>query len=82
MSQAEIDVTRNKMAGFNCHNRIRFTLKKLVADPNPIAANLKCTASCNFARNQGKGMHSHAGACERGENQGRMNEVDHLRKHL
>lgn len=41
MSQAAIDATLNKVAGFNFHNRSRFTFKKLVADPNHIAANLR-----------------------------------------
>lgn len=41
MSQAAIDVTLNKVAGFNFHNRSQFSFKKLVADPNDIAANLR-----------------------------------------
>ena len=40
MSQAAIDATLNKIAGFNFHNRSQFNFKKLVADPNNIARQL------------------------------------------
>jgi len=35
------DVTLNKIAGFNFHNRSQFDFAKLIADPNHIAANLR-----------------------------------------
>ncbi len=35
------DLTLNKMAGFNFHNRSPFDFAKLMADPNQIAANLR-----------------------------------------
>ncbi|MBA4416464.1 MAG: restriction endonuclease subunit M [Syntrophus sp. (in: bacteria)] len=41
MSEAAIDVTLNKVAGFNFHNRSRFNFKKLTEEPNHIAANLR-----------------------------------------
>jgi type I restriction enzyme M protein len=41
MSAAAIDVALNKVAGYNFHNRSQYTFKKLVADPNNIAANLR-----------------------------------------
>lgn len=41
MSQAAIDVTLHKVAGYNFHNRSQFNFQKLVADPNHIAANLR-----------------------------------------
>lgn len=41
MSQAAIDVTLNKIAGFNFHNRSQFNFKKLTADHTHIAANLR-----------------------------------------
>lgn len=36
-----LDPILNKAAGFNFHNRSNFTFKKLIADPNNIAANLR-----------------------------------------
>jgi type I restriction enzyme M protein len=41
MSEAAIDVTLNKVAGFNFHNRSRFNFKKLTEEPSHIAANLR-----------------------------------------
>jgi type I restriction enzyme M protein len=41
MSQAAIDATLNKVAGFNFHNRSKFNFKKLTEEPNHIAANLR-----------------------------------------
>jgi type I restriction enzyme M protein len=41
MSAAAIDAALNKKAGFNFHNRSQYNFKKLVADPNNIAANLR-----------------------------------------
>lgn len=41
MSQSAIDVTLNKVAGYNFHNRSLYNFKKLVADPDNIAANLR-----------------------------------------
>ncbi|WP_304956621.1 type I restriction-modification system subunit M N-terminal domain-containing protein [endosymbiont of Lamellibrachia barhami] len=35
------DLTLNKIAGFNFHNRSQFDFAKLIADPNHIAANLR-----------------------------------------
>ncbi|MCF6253270.1 MAG: type I restriction-modification system subunit M N-terminal domain-containing protein, partial [Thiomicrorhabdus sp.] len=35
------DLTLNKIAGFNFHNRSQFDFVKLIADPNHIAANLR-----------------------------------------
>ncbi|VAW31043.1 Type I restriction-modification system, DNA-methyltransferase subunit M [hydrothermal vent metagenome] len=35
------DITLNKIAGFNFHNRSQFDFAKLIADPNQIAANLR-----------------------------------------
>jgi len=35
------DLTLNKIAGFNFHNRSQFDFEKLIADPNHIAANLR-----------------------------------------
>ena len=35
------DLTLNKIAGFNFHNRSQFDFTKLIADPNHIAANLR-----------------------------------------
>ncbi len=35
------DLTLNKIAGFNFHNRSRFDFEKMIADPNHIAANLR-----------------------------------------
>jgi type I restriction enzyme M protein len=35
------DITFNKKAGFNFHNRSQFDFDKLIADPNNIAANLR-----------------------------------------
>lgn len=35
------DLTLNKIAGFNFHNRSQFDFDKLIADPNNIAANLR-----------------------------------------
>jgi len=35
------DLTLNKQAGFNFHNRSQFDFAKLIADPNHIAANLR-----------------------------------------
>jgi len=40
-SQSAIDVTLNKVAGHNFHNRSLYNFKKLVADPDNIAANLR-----------------------------------------
>lgn len=41
MSQSTIDVTLNKIAGYNFHNHSQYDFKKLIADPNHIAANLR-----------------------------------------
>jgi type I restriction enzyme M protein len=41
MSQAAIDLALNKVAGYNFHSRSKYNFKKLVADPNNIAANLR-----------------------------------------
>lgn len=41
MSQAAIDATLNKIAGFNFHNRSQFNFKKLAADHTHISANLR-----------------------------------------
>jgi type I restriction enzyme M protein len=35
------DITLNKIAGFNFHNKSQFDFEKLVADPNSIALNLR-----------------------------------------
>ncbi|VAW49599.1 Type I restriction-modification system, DNA-methyltransferase subunit M [hydrothermal vent metagenome] len=35
------DLTLNKVAGFNFHNRSKFDFAKLISDPNHIAANLR-----------------------------------------
>lgn len=41
MTEDAIDLTLNKVAGFNFHNRSMYDFDKLVADPNNIAANLR-----------------------------------------
>ena len=41
MSASTIDATLNKEAGFNFHNHSAYDFKKLVAEPNNIAANLR-----------------------------------------
>jgi type I restriction enzyme M protein len=41
LSDSSKDVTLNKIAGQNFHNRSQFDFTKLVADPNNIAANLR-----------------------------------------
>ncbi len=41
LSDSAKDVTLNKIAGQNFHNRSQFDFAKLVADPNNIAANLR-----------------------------------------
>jgi len=41
MTEEAIDITLNKVAGFNFHNRSKYDFEKLVADPNNIAANLR-----------------------------------------
>ncbi|MFK5987176.1 MAG: class I SAM-dependent DNA methyltransferase [Pseudomonadota bacterium] len=40
-SDSAKDLTLNKIAGANFHNRSQFDFKKLIADPNHIAANLR-----------------------------------------
>jgi type I restriction enzyme M protein len=40
-SEAVIDTTLNKIAGYNFHNRSQYNFKKLTADANHIAANLR-----------------------------------------
>ncbi len=41
MNVQNLDPILNKAAGYNFHNRSQFDFKKLVADPNNIAANLR-----------------------------------------
>lgn len=41
MSIDNLDPILNKAAGYNFHNRSKFDFKKLIADPNNIAANLR-----------------------------------------
>lgn len=41
LSDSAKDVTLNKVAGFNFHNRSQYDFAKLVADPDNIAANLR-----------------------------------------
>jgi len=41
MNEEAIDITLNKKAGFNFHNRSMYDFNRLVADPNNIAANLR-----------------------------------------
>jgi len=41
LSERARDLTLNKIAGFNFHNRSRYDFQKLVADPENIAANLR-----------------------------------------
>lgn len=41
MSIENLDPILNKTAGYNFHNRSQFDFKKLIADPNNIAANLR-----------------------------------------
>ena len=41
LSDSAKDVTLNKIAGHNFHNRSQFDFAKLVADPNNVAANLR-----------------------------------------
>ena len=41
LSDSAKDLTLNKIAGLNFHNRSQFDFAKLVADPNHIAANLR-----------------------------------------
>ena len=41
LSDSSKDVTLNKIAGYNFHNRSQFDFTKLVADPDNIAANLR-----------------------------------------
>ena len=41
MTEDAIDITLNKKAGFNFHNRSKYDFDKLIADPNNIAANFR-----------------------------------------
>ena len=41
LSDRAKDITLNKVAGFNFHNRSKFDFAKLISDPNHIAANLR-----------------------------------------
>lgn len=41
LSDSAKDVTLNKVAGFNFHNRSQYDFAKLIADPDNIAANLR-----------------------------------------
>jgi len=41
LSEKAKDLTLNKIAGFNFHNRSKFDFEKLIADPQHIAANLR-----------------------------------------
>ena len=41
LSEKARDLTLNKIAGFNFHNRSKFDFQKLIADPNNIAQNLR-----------------------------------------
>ena len=41
LKESAKDVSLNKIAGFNFHNRSQFNFDKLIADPNNIAANLR-----------------------------------------
>lgn len=41
LSDSAKDLTLNKVAGFNFHNRSPYNFKKLKADPNNVAANLR-----------------------------------------
>ena len=41
MKIKNLDPILNKVAGYNFHNRSKYTFDKLVADPNNIAANLR-----------------------------------------
>jgi type I restriction enzyme M protein len=41
LSDSAKDLTINKVAGFNFHNRSKFDFEKLKADPNNVAANLR-----------------------------------------
>lgn len=41
LSDSAKDLTLNKLAGFNFHNRSQYNFEKLKADPNNVAANLR-----------------------------------------